>query len=218
VSQLEPELNNPNDPISTSRFDPPVLALRAACALLVALLFPGSVVIAQAPSQAPTQTPPPAAAQPQPPPPARASHEYDFLYQASAFVGFGAQTANQRTSTSGQLGASVGFVVPNAYLGMNVEGGYLGPWSRFGSGSGLASVNYLSQWQSGTFSKWKPFATVGYSRLFATGNAVNYGGGIDCRLSRSSALRIEVRDYYTPSGPGGHNVALRIGWLLNGND
>jgi hypothetical protein len=60
---------------------------------------------------------------------------------------------------------------------------------------------------------WKllPFASAGYSLLFGTGNAVNFGGGIDYRLSQHRAIRVEVRDYYSFSTPARHNLALRIG-------
>jgi hypothetical protein len=59
-----------------------------------------------------------------------------------------------------------------------------------------------------------PFASAGYTRLFGTANAVNFGGGIDYRLSQTYAIRAEVRDYYLLSTPTEHNAGLRIGFVI----
>ncbi len=56
--------------------------------------------------------------------------------------------------------------------------------------------------------------TGGYTRLFGTGNAINFGGGMDFRLNAERSVRLEVRDYYNVTGPRGHSVAVRIGCLV----
>ncbi|HEY1742102.1 MAG TPA: GtrA family protein [Granulicella sp.] len=58
-----------------------------------------------------------------------------------------------------------------------------------------------------------PFLTGGYTRMFATGNAVNFGLGIDFGKNEEKRLvRIELRDYYLFTGPQQHVVGLRIGF------
>lgn len=48
--------------------------------------------------------------------------------------------------------------------------------------------------------------------MFVTGNAVNFGLGFDRgREEYKRIVRIEVRDYYLPSGPQQHVFGLRIG-------
>jgi hypothetical protein len=129
-----------------------------------------------------------------------------------------------------QAGASFDEAPPGAWGGFSFEGGYLGPWSKPHIGSAFLSVDYMSAWHFGPSGSgrtangtrywsdrgWKllPFASAGYTRLFGTGNAVNFGGGIDYRLNNTRAIRLEVRDYYSPSTPAQHNVALRVGLVI----
>jgi hypothetical protein len=56
-----------------------------------------------------------------------------------------------------------------------------------------------------------PFAAAGYTQLFGTGHAVNFGAGMDFRLSGKFALRLEARDYmgFTPHE---HSAAFRVGF------
>ena len=100
--------------------------------------------------------------------------------------------------------------------GFLFEGGYAGPAASFSSGSALFSANYMAAFPV-NHSKNSPllaFFTGGYTRLFGTGNAVNYGGGVDFVLSHTRALRLEVRDYLRLSGPKEHNVGLRVGYII----
>jgi putative flippase GtrA len=56
-----------------------------------------------------------------------------------------------------------------------------------------------------------PSLTVGYSRFFATGNAINFGAGFDIGEQRQTTLRVELRDYLLISQPQQHIIGLRIG-------
>lgn len=129
-----------------------------------------------------------------------------------------------------QAGVSFDEAPPNVGGGFSFETGYLGPWSKPHIGSAFVSVDYMAAWNLGPSGSgrttngsrywsdrgWKllPFASAGYTRLFGTGNAVNFGGGFDYRLSNMRAIRVEVRDYYSPSAPAQHNVALRVGLVI----
>jgi hypothetical protein len=148
----------------------------------------------------------------------------------TVFAGAGGAFAGGHSKGEVQTGASFDEAPPNAWAGFSFEGGYLGPWSRPGAGSAIFSADYMAAWSFGPKGNgrtpsgkpfwsdrgWRvlPFASAGYTRLFGTGNAVNFGGGIDYRLNESHAIRVEVRDYYSPASGSQHNVALRIGWVV----
>jgi hypothetical protein len=146
------------------------------------------------------------------------------------FAGPGIVAARGSSRGEIQAGASFDEAPPNAWGGFSFGGGYLSPWSKPHTGSAFLSANYMAAWSFGENGKgrtangsqcwadrgWKllPFATAGYTRLFGTGNAVNFGGGIDYRLSQIQAIRMEVRDYYSFSSPAQHNIGLRIGFVI----
>jgi hypothetical protein len=146
----------------------------------------------------------------------------------TVFAGAGSTVAGP-TQGEVQAGASFEEAPPDAGGGFSFEGGYLGPWSRPSAGSAIFSADYMASWSFGEKGRrttpsgkpywsdrgWKilPFASVGYTRLCGTGNAVNFGGGIDYRLNHLHAIRFEVRDYYSPAARVQHNVAFRIGWV-----
>jgi hypothetical protein len=100
--------------------------------------------------------------------------------------------------------------IPGGYL---LELGYAGPIKDFSSGSTIFSANYV-----GAFSVAKrlmPFFTVGYTRILGTGNALNYGGGIDLVIKNTTrAIRFEVRDYMRMSGSKAKDLAFRIGYVI----
>jgi hypothetical protein len=66
--------------------------------------------------------------------------------------------------------------------------------------------------------KYFPMAIVGYSRLFETGHALDYGVALGLprfgkEKDSASSLRLELRDYWTFANPTQHNIMLRIGWM-----
>jgi hypothetical protein len=134
--------------------------------------------------------------------------------QFAVFGGVGMTLSQGHSQGALQLGASFDEAPPNAGFGLLLEGGYVAPWSNFKAGSGIFSANYMTTWKTDRQEKLLPFATAGYSHLFGTGNAVNFGGGVDYRLNNAHAIRIEIRDYYSFSEPRQNNVALRIGWVV----
>ena len=129
------------------------------------------------------------------------------------FGGAGVADAQGHARGAMQFGASLDEAPPGIWGGFLFEGGYIGPWANPKAGSAIFSANYMAAWAARK--KWKavPFATVGYSRLFGTGNAVNFGGGVDYHIRKTQAVRVEVRDYLAFTTPIQHNVALRLGWV-----
>ena len=55
--------------------------------------------------------------------------------------------------------------------------------------------------------------SFGYTRIIGTANAINFGAGLDVRLSEYNGIRFEVRDYLKLSGRKEHNVIFRIAFL-----
>jgi hypothetical protein len=110
-----------------------------------------------------------------------------------------------------QAGLAFEQSVPNKWIGYGFKSGYVEPCSNLKTGSGLLSLNYVPSWKVDQKGRYLPFATVGYTRLFEIGHALNFGGGLDLRLNNQHAVRFEVRDFYMPARPAQHNVGLRIG-------
>jgi putative flippase GtrA len=90
------------------------------------------------------------------------------------------------------------------------ELGIVGPLPRGHALDGLFSFDYMFA-QKIPHRGLYPFATAGYTRFFVTGNAANFGLGLDFGPQNSARLtRIELRDYLVFTGPHQHVVSLRI--------
>ena len=100
-------------------------------------------------------------------------------------------------------------------LGAGVDIGYLYPRQGFKDGFGLFSTNGYYHFDNGSSTpKVTPFVTAGYSLAFRGehANLANFGGGVDFRIMRRGALRLEVRDHLWPeSGPNTHFLSFRVG-------
>src|SRR6185437_11737346 len=100
------------------------------------------------------------------------------------FVGSGVQH-NSEYAAALHAGASVEQTLPNHWIGYMFEGGYAGPFNNLKGGAALFSVDYVPSWvlrKTSKFPLFCPFAAVGYTQLFGTGHAVNFGPGLDIRL------------------------------------
>lgn len=152
--------------------------------------------------------------------------QYNDSPKFVVFGGAGLTNQYPPTRTTVHFGADLEEVAAVPFgqvpFGLLVEGGYAGPAKSF-SGSALFSANYMGAFflkrpqasprlGSPLQSTW--FFTGGYTRLFGTGNAVNFGGGIDLVLKGTQTVRFEVRDYMLPSTPSLHDVGLRVGYIL----
>jgi hypothetical protein len=156
----------------------------------------------------------PQAPSPQPPPtvyPARASDSY--LWHAGVLCGSGASTSPAATKPTAGCGAGITL----APLPVFLEVGLMGPQANRSDLSGYISLDGDIPLARST-AKYLPMILVGYSRLFETGNSLDYGLVLALpRLGKpkdpSSSLRIELRDYCTFANPTQHNIQLRIGWM-----
>jgi putative flippase GtrA len=90
------------------------------------------------------------------------------------------------------------------------ELGIVGPLPRGHVLDGLAGYDTMIA-QKIPYRGLYPFLTAGYTRFFVTGNAANFGLGLDFGPQNSDRLtRIELRDYLIFTGPHQHILSLRI--------
>lgn len=143
--------------------------------------------------------------------------------QAVWFVGPGVARTAASTRRELQAGLELDEAPPNSGAGFLFEAGYLAG----AQGAGFLSIDWMSAWHFGPSGRaktpkgqpywvdrgWKllPFALAGYSHLFKIGNAFNFGGGADYRLSHTRAIRFELRDYHSGSRD---DIGFRIGLVL----
>ena len=101
--------------------------------------------------------------------------------------------------------------------GISLEISYLGPApaNKLDLGRALFSTGFTVPSMIKLI-KGKRFelpATIGYARMIGTGNAVNFGAGLDFIFSDYKGIRFEVRDYLKLSGRDEHNITFRIAFL-----
>jgi hypothetical protein len=141
------------------------------------------------------------------------SPSQSYFYHLGVLCGAGASTSSAGTLPAANCGAGITLMPWPLW----VEAGVMGPQANRSPLSGYVSVDQNIPLARSTL-KVLPMAMVGYSRLFETGNAVDYG--VALALPRfghkgptSDSLRIELKDYWTFAHPAQHNVMLRVGWM-----
>jgi hypothetical protein len=141
-----------------------------------------------------------------------------YFYNAGGFCGIGASTSPAATKPTAGCGAGL-TVVPFPFF---FEVGVMAPQANRSYLTGYISVDQSIPFARPT-TKYLPMAIVGYSRLFETGHAFDYGIALALprfgkQKDNSKSLRIELRDYWTFANPQQHNVMLRIGWMVEVHD
>jgi len=145
-----------------------------------------------------------------------------IVIAAVGFVGFAqpaaAQSVGQGFVYGGPIAPLFSAVKPSAALSF---GGGFEALTRNGAGASLeagvfgaggfwvpqlsANAVYERCLKGSTVS---PFITGG---LTLSGQAINIGGGANIWTNQRAGLRIEVRDYVTPSAHGAQTIAFRVG-------
>jgi hypothetical protein len=136
-----------------------------------------------------------------------------YLARAGILCGTGASTSPAATRPI--VGCALGITL--LPLPLFIELGVMGPQANRSSYSGYISLDGDIPLPSGR-ANYLPMAIVGYSRLFETGHALDYGVALGLpRFGKpkdsASSLQIELRDYWAFANPTQHNVMLRIGWM-----
>jgi hypothetical protein len=66
-----------------------------------------------------------------------------------------------------------------------------------------------------------PVAVGGYTRMFETGHALDYGLSYlqpIGRIGERRYIQVEVRDYWAFANPSQHNIVLRVVWMFGGGN
>ena len=142
---------------------------------------------------------------------------FDYLYRFGATCGAGATTST--VSTKPTFGCGVG---GNPLVIIYTEVGIMAPQANRSLFSGYVS-NDLMLPLTGfgkTKHKYTPIVLGGYTRMFETGHALDYGVAVAFDRPRSKdsyngkSVQLELRDYWTFANPTQHNVMFRVNWLV----
>jgi hypothetical protein len=137
--------------------------------------------------------------------------DYDWLYRVGVVCGGGASESSAATKPSGQCGGILG-------LGFfDLEAGAMSPTANHNAVTGYLSTNLwipLVPWRDLGNKHGIPVAVGGYTQMFGTSNALNYGVAYAYPVNESHSVQFEVRDYWTIASPSQHNVVFHVAWLL----
>lgn len=139
------------------------------------------------------------------------SGAYGFLYRAQLACGVGSTTATVATKPTGMCGA--GFVMLPM---LTTEVGVMGPQAHHSAVSAYLSEDLVMPIAPAATSRWNghPLLIFGYTRMFETGHALDYGLGYERHIDATHSLQFELRDYYAFAHPNMHNVFLRVVWTV----
>jgi hypothetical protein len=130
--------------------------------------------------------------------------------QGYVFFAPGVITSPGSSSASLHFGAGgEGFLHKGIAAG--AELGYMAPWSDFGGGLGILSLD--GQYHFARGQRVVPFVTAGYSLGFHSGhvNLFNYGIGANIWMKSNRGIRLEFRDHVDSSN---HYIDFRIGYAF----
>jgi hypothetical protein len=154
---------------------------------------------------------------PRPTPVYSASPNNSYFVNVGAFCGMGATSSPLATKPTAGCGFGGAFLP----LPLFVEFGIMAPQANRSYLSGYLSVDGRIPLASLNV-HYLPMAIAGYSRLFETGHALDYGLALATprfgSKDHSASFQFELRDYWTFANPAQHNIMLRIGWMNVASD
>jgi hypothetical protein len=106
-------------------------------------------------------------------------------------------------------------------LPVDLEVGVMGPQANRSTLSGYLSTNAwipLIPPKNLSNKHGVPLVVGGYTRMFETGHALDYGLAFARPVDASHSIQFEVRDYWAFANPNQHNVVFRVVWLLGLSD
>lgn len=140
---------------------------------------------------------------------------YTYFARAGWVCGAGASNSSAATKPTVQCGGM--FNGPF----FDLEAGVMGPQANQSNVSGYLSTNLffpLVPWKDLGNRHGFPLAVGGYTNMFQTGNALDYGLAFAHPIDKYHSIQFEVRDYCAFSNPTQHNVVFRIAWLTGIDD
>ena len=137
---------------------------------------------------------------------------YNYLYRGALVCGGGASHSDVSSNPTVQCGA-----VLSMPPFLDLEFGVTGPQANRSNISGYLSTNFVPPLPSTKrFTKniGMPLAICGYTRMFETGHAVDFGVAFARPLDSSHSVQFEARDYVAFASPAQHNVVFRVAWIV----
>ena len=136
---------------------------------------------------------------------------YEWWARAGLTCGAGASISDIAGKPAAQCGALFGLPY------FDLETGIMGPQAHRSSASGYLSANGwipLYAMKDAARLPGVPLVTGGYTRMFETGHALDYGFAYAHPIDDEHSIQFEVRDYWTFANPDQHNVVFRVVWLV----
>jgi hypothetical protein len=185
--------------VTPCRVNRPLIALKT---LLVGISLLARIASAQNQAGVPAKT-------------ATSVGAYDWFGRAELVCGAGASNSSVATKRTVQCGGT--FSGPF----FDLETGVMGPQANQSAVSGYLSTSLwfplISPKDLGN-PHGVPLAVGGYTRMFETGHALDYGLAYAHPVDSSHSIQFEVRDYWAFSNPSQHNVVFRVVWLVGLSD
>jgi hypothetical protein len=133
---------------------------------------------------------------------------YESNYRAGLTCGAGASESSASVKPTVQCGGLFA-VLPF----LDLETGMMGPQANRSSVSGYVSTDLVLPLGHQT-KRGLPLVVGGYTRMFETGNALDYGLALSRTIDPTHSIQFEVRDYWANANPNQHNIVLRVVWLI----
>jgi len=142
---------------------------------------------------------------------------YDgWFVRSGATCGAGVSNSSVATKPTVQCGAIAG-IMPF----FDLETGVMGPQANRSDASVYLSTNAwmpLIPFKQLGNRHGVPLVVGGYTRMFETGNALDYGVAFSKPIDHSHSIQFEVRDYRAFANPNQHNIVFRVVWLVGLSD
>jgi hypothetical protein len=138
-----------------------------------------------------------------------------YAYHAGLTCGVGASYTVAPTKATTQCGG-VMTVMP-FWVPLDIEAGIMGPQVNGTTVSGYLGANSwlpLPVPEKARNKFGSPMLVGGYTRMFETGHALDYGIAVEHPVDDRHSIQFEARDYWTFANPKQHNIVFRVVWLL----
>ena len=133
---------------------------------------------------------------------------YEWNYRAGLTCGAGASESSAPVKPTVQCGGLFS-ILPF----LDLEAGVMGPQANRSSVSSYLSTDLVLPLSHQT-KRGLPLFVSGYTRMFETGNALDYGLALSRTIDSKHSIQFEVRDYWANANPNQHNIVFRVVWLI----
>jgi len=133
---------------------------------------------------------------------------YEWNYRAGLTCGAGASESSASVKPTVQCGGLFS-VLPF----LDLEAGVMGPQANRSPVSGYLSTDVVLP-LGPPIKHGLPLVVGGYTRMFETGNALDYGLAFARPVDSSHSIQFAVRDYWANANPNQHNIVFRVVWLI----